>query len=93
MSRAAAQLEVPGTESPDRDPELHALGLELYALQSERMEATKLEKAKREEIAAALHARKQTQYDCDGVSLWLEPSEKVKVKVGGGSKDDEEEES
>ena len=86
------QQEIPGTESPNRDQELHALGLELYALQSQRMDLTKQEKAKREEIAAALHARKQVQYDCDGISLWLEPSEKVKVKVGNGAKDEEEEE-
>ena len=89
MSRA--QLEVPGTESPNRDPELHALGLELYDLQSQRMQLTKDEKAKREEIAAALHARKQVQYDCDGVHLWLEPGvEKVKVKMGEGAEEGEE---
>ena len=90
MSRKAAQAELPGTESPNRDPELHALGLELYDLQTERMQLTKDEKAKREEIAAALHARKQVQYDCDGVHLWLEPTEKVRVKMGGGAEEGEE---
>ena len=86
---SADQLEVPGTESPNRDAELHALGLELYDLQSQRMQLTKDEKEKRAEIAAALHARKQVQYDCDGVHLWLEETEKVKVKMGNG-KDEEE---
>jgi hypothetical protein len=81
----AVQEEIPGTESPNRDPELHALGLELYDLQTERMRLTKDEKTKREEIAAALHSRKQVQYDCDGVHLWLEPTEKVKVKMGNGN--------
>lgn len=83
------QEEIPGTESPNRDPELHALGLELYDLQTERAQLTKDEKAKREEIAAALHSRKQVQYDCDGVHLWLEPTEKVKVKMGNGKAEDE----
>lgn len=85
--RKADQQEIPGTESPNRDEELHALGLELYDLQSQRMELTKQEKDKRLEIAAALHARKQVQYDCDGVSLWLEPSEKVKVRVDGADEE------
>lgn len=91
MSRGkAAQAEIPGTESPNRDHELHALGLELYDLQTERMRLTKDEKTKREEIAAALHSRKQVQYDCDGVHLWLEPTEKVKVKMGNGKAEDED---
>jgi hypothetical protein len=85
-----AQAEIPGTESPNRDPELHALGIELYDLQSERMDLTKKEKAKRLEIAAALQARKQVQYDCDGVHLWIEPGvEKVKVKMGGDPDEEE----
>jgi hypothetical protein len=42
----AVQEELPGTESPNRDPELHTLGLELYDLQSERMQLTKDEKAR-----------------------------------------------
>lgn len=82
------QREIEGTESPGRNPELHALGLELHDLQSRRMELTKAEKAKREEAGAKLHALGLTEYECDGVSLWLEESEKVKVKLGGG--EDEE---
>lgn len=77
------QDEIPGTESPARDPELHALGMELYDLQSRRMDLTKLEKAKREQIAAALHSRKIDSYSCDGIELWLEAGvEKVKVRYG-----------
>ena len=88
---APKQEEIPGTESPNRDEELHALATELYALQSERMDLTKQEKEKRGEIAAALQARGQKQYDCDGVHLWLEPGvEKVKVKMGSGGDDDED---
>lgn len=83
------QDEIPGTESPARDPELHALGMELYDLQTERMELTKREKAKREQIAAALHARKIDSYHVDGVELWLEAGvEKVKVRYGSDGGDE-----
>lgn len=88
--KAPVQEEIPGTASPNRDEELHALATELYALQSERMDLTKQEKEKRGEIAAALQARGQKQYD--GVHLWLEPGvEKVKVKMGTGGGDDDDE--
>lgn len=83
-----AQQELPGTESPKRDAELHALGMELYDLQSRRMDLTKLEKAKREAIAAALHSRKIDSYHCDGVELWLETGEKVKVRCGSDGGDE-----
>jgi hypothetical protein len=82
------QYEIPGTESPDRDPELHALALELYDLQSQRMDLTKREKATREEAAALLHRKKLDSYHCDGVQLWLEPSEKVKVRYGSDGGDE-----
>lgn len=89
--RIPQQDEIPGTESSNRDPELHALALELKTLQDERMQLTREESAKRAEVGAALRARKQTQYDCDGVHVWLEPGvEKVKVKVGGADEDEEE---
>lgn len=85
----AAQIEIEGTESPNRNPELHALGLELYGLQQERMDLTKEEKAKRDEIAGALKALGIDHYHCDGIELWLEPGpSKIKVRKdsdGGGS--------
>lgn len=84
------QEEIPGTESPDRDAELHALGLELYDLQNRRMELTKAEKEKRQQIAAALHERKIDEYHVDGIELWLEPGvEKVKVRRDSDGGDDE----
>ena len=82
------QLEVPDTQSPGRIQELHVLGLELYDLQNRRMELTKQEKAKRGEAGAALHSRGLTEYAADGVELWLEGSEKVKVRMDA---DDDEE--
>jgi len=86
----AAQSEIPGTESPDRDPELHALGLELYDLQRERMHLTKDEKEKRLEIAALMHKKQITEYSVDGVELWIEPgAEKVMVKYASGGGDEE----
>lgn len=90
MPKKPKQEEIPGTESPNRDPELHALGIELAELQAERMDLTKREKDKRAQIAAALHERKQEQYDCDGVHLWLERGdEKVRVKVAGAPEPEE----
>lgn len=80
MSRA--QAEIPGTEAQARIPELHALGLELYDLQRERMDLTKQEKEKREEIAAELKKRELDEYHVDGVLLWIDPGkEKVKVRM------------
>jgi hypothetical protein len=91
MARKPRQDDLPGTESPNRDPELHALGMELYDLQNERVDLTKREKEKRGEIAAALHERKQEEYDCDGVHLWIEKGdEKVRVKVGVAVEDEED---
>lgn len=87
------QQEITGTESPNRDAELHALGVELYDLQSRRMDLTKAEKEKRVQIAAALHARKLAEYHVDGIELWLEPGvEKVKVRRDSEGNQDEDEE-
>lgn len=86
------QTEIPGTASPDRDDVLHALGLELHDLQTRRMDLTKSEKAKRMEIAAALHSRKLEEYHVDGVELWLESGpEKVKVRRDSDKSEDDEE--
>lgn len=77
-----AQAEIEGTESPGRDPELHALALELFDLQERSMEWRKKDAEKRKEIAAALKDRDLDSYDCDGVSLWLKGADpKVKVSV------------
>lgn len=85
---ARKQLEIDGTESPARDPELHALGLELYDLQNQRMDLTKAEKAKREEIAALMKTKRMKEYHVDGVLLWIEPgAPKVKVRM---DKDDDD---
>lgn len=84
MARAK-QAEIPGTESPNRIPELHALGIELDEVRSERK---KLKDREEEKLANVKHYLKEhgltkLGYDCDGVHLWLEPQdEKVKVKVG-----------
>ena len=89
----ARQSEIPGTESPDRDPELHALGLELYDLQSRRMKLTRDEKAKRIEIGALMHKKGLTDYYVDNVELKIVPgAEKVKVKVNSGSSGEDDEE-
>lgn len=83
-----AQTEIEGTESPGRDPELHALALELYELQERSMEWRKKDAQKRKEIAAALKERDLDSYDCDGVSLWLKGSDpKVKVSVSAPEDD------
>lgn len=78
------QEEIPGTESPNRDPELHALWLELVALEEEAAEARGAVKAKREEAGNALHKRGLTEYFVDGAELWIEPKETVKAKKKGG---------
>lgn len=76
------QVEIEGTESPERIPELHALGLELKDLESRRMELQREENEKRSEAGAELHKRGLEEYNCDGVSLWIEPGkEKVKCKL------------
>lgn len=71
--------------SPDRDPELHALGLELIDLEERSKAAKAAEKAKREECGAALRRRGLKEYGpIDDVSLWIEGQEKVKAKKEGG---------
>jgi hypothetical protein len=86
MARVTAkQAEIEGTESPQRNPELHALGLEIKTLEAERKEITKKEKTKRTEAAGALHALGIDRYHVDGVELWLEGGkEKVKVRLDSG---------
>ncbi len=84
MSRAAAQAEIPGTESPDRDPELHALGLEILDAEAELKAAKNKDAEKRAAAAKALEDRGLTEYEVDGISLWIEPGkEKVKAKREG----------
>lgn len=70
--------------SPDRDEELHALGLELILAEEESKDAKAAEKTKREECGAALRRRGMKEYGpIDGVSLWIEGQEKVKAKKEG----------
>lgn len=80
----ADQAEIPGTESPNRDPELHAIGLGLLDLEERRKSIQGAEKDKRAEAAAALHKRNLKEYKVDGIDLWLEGKESVKVKKDGG---------
>lgn len=82
--KSAVQEEIPGTESPDRDPELHALWQELVCLEEEAAEARGAVKAKREQAGAALHERGLSEYFVDGAELWIEPKELVKAKKKGG---------
>lgn len=77
-----AQAEIEGTESPGRIPELHALGLELKDLQDRSMEARRKDAEKRAEVAAKLKELELSEYECDGVSVWVEGGKpKVKVSV------------
>lgn len=80
----AEQAEIPGTESPDRDPELHALWLELVALEEEAATARGDVKNKQAEASAALKKRGLTEYFVDGAQLWIEPHEKIKTRKKGG---------
>jgi len=77
------QAEIPGTESPDRDPELHALWLELVALEEEAAAARGDVKNKQAEASAALKKRGLTEYFVDGAQLWIEPHEKIKTRKKG----------
>jgi hypothetical protein len=89
MAKRAQQGQAELATSPDRIEELHVLGLEIKDLEQRRMELTRQEKAKRAQAAAELHARKLTEYQVDGVSIWLETgTEKVKVKLDGGEDED-----
>lgn len=80
----ARQVEIPGTESPGRIPELHALGIELDEIKTEK---AALKERETEKLANVRHYLEEnglasSGYDCDGVHLWLEKGEaKVKVKV------------
>jgi hypothetical protein len=88
--KTKAQAEIPGTESPDRIEELHALGIEIKDLEQERMDITRREKEKRQMAVAQLDAHKITEYDCDGVHVWKESKgDKLKVKLDGGPEDGE----
>ena len=90
MARKKQTEELPGMESPARIPELHALAIELYDLQNERMDLTKREKAKREEVRVELEKRSMTDYVADGWELYLEAGT-PKVKVRRDADDEEEE--
>jgi hypothetical protein len=77
----AVQEEIPGTESPNRDPELHALGLEIIDLEQEVRGGRGRLKGKQEDARAALKERGMDSYVCDGVELWSEPQPtKIKAK-------------
>lgn len=86
------QEEIPGTASQERNPELHALALELKDIQDESMENRKKDKAKRDEIMGLMKKLDIKEYEVDGVELWLESDTKTKVKVrvkeGGGDGDE-----
>jgi len=77
------QAEIPGTASPDRDDELHALWLEVVDCQETTAAAKAKEKAKKEEASAALHKKGIRDYKVDGANLWLEGKETVKAKKAG----------
>lgn len=79
--KSKAQAEIPGTQSPDRIDDLHALGLEIYDLQEQRKKITK-ERVLRIRAAEQLKAHKIDHYHVDGVEVWAEPGpEKVKVAM------------
>lgn len=82
--QSAKQAEIPGTESPDRIPELHALGLELLDLEEKRRTASAAEKKKRAECGAELHRLGLEEYEVDGIELWIEGKEQVKVRSEEG---------
>lgn len=77
------QTEIPGTESPDRIPELHALWLDICAAEEESREARGREKELRANAAQALKERGLKEYFVDGAELWIEPQEKVKAHKRG----------
>jgi hypothetical protein len=88
--RHIKQEEIPGTESPERNPELHALALEIYHHQTARMDHQKHEIAKRAEAGVLLDKLGISEYDVDGVHLWRE-QKVAKIKMKMGDKKDEEE--
>lgn len=86
--KAAKQEEIPGTESPARDNELHALGLEIYDCQEERKRLTKKEEELRISAGQRLDALGITIYHVDGIEIWKEPSDpKLKVHLDKDSKE------
>lgn len=84
----AKQAEIEGTESPERNPELHALGLEIKAFESERKEITKKEREKRQQATGILHSLNLTRYHVDGVELELEGKEKLRVYLDSDGGED-----
>ena len=82
------QDEIPGTESPGRIQELHVLGLQLKDIQDRSMDWRKKDSEKRSEIAATMERLNVTEYDMDGVSLWIEKG-KTKVKVAVTAPEDQ----
>lgn len=75
------QIELEGTASPERNPELHALGLEIKSFENERKEITKKEKEKRDQATGILHSLGLDHYYVDGVELALEGKEKLRVHL------------
>lgn len=81
-SKKPKQEELPGTESPGRDDELHALALEIYEVQEERKQLTEKEAELRLKAGQRLDALGCDYYHEDGVEVWNEPKEaKLKVKL------------
>lgn len=70
---------------PDRDPELHALWVELVDAQDALKAAQETVATVKAGAAKALHARGIDHYKVGPADLWIEPgSEKVKAKRAGG---------
>jgi hypothetical protein len=84
----AKQAEIEGTESPARNPELHALGLEIKDLEGQRKEITVKEKEKRLEATGILHSLGLDHYHVDGIELTLEGKEKLKVHLDSDEKEE-----
>jgi hypothetical protein len=86
--KSKAQMEVPGTASPNRIDDLHALGVEIYDLQEQRKKITKDERVLRIRAAEQLKAHHIDHYHVDGVEVWAEPGpEKVKVAMDESPED------
>jgi hypothetical protein len=80
------QEEIPGTEPPDRDQELYAVGLNVLRLEEESRQAKKKEKTAREEAGALLRKKGLTEYKDRDVVLWIEPDTKIKARRPAGRK-------
>jgi hypothetical protein len=87
MTRKAKQEEIPGTEGPARDDELHAIGLSIKDCENVRKALTAKEGELREQAAQRLDALGVNYYHVDGVEVSREKKSKIKVHL---DKDDKE---